>query len=107
MPSNQRNVFMRDDTLLGVCEALGQDFGFNPFYLRVTLGVLMIWYPVMVIVAYLAAGSIVLLSRLVFPNRRRGAAQAGASGPATVKLAAEQPREAVETVESDGLAVAA
>ena len=32
------SIIARDDTLLGVCFALGEDFGFNPVYLRVPLG---------------------------------------------------------------------
>ena len=39
MQESRSNLFTSDDTLFGVCEALGQDFGFNPIYLRVTLAV--------------------------------------------------------------------
>lgn len=57
--------------LLGVCACLGEDFGFNPVFLRVAFGVGLIWSPVAVISIYLGLGAIVLLSRLVAPNRRR------------------------------------
>ena len=65
------NLFLRNDTMLGVCEALGQDFGFNPIFLRLTLAVLLVPFPVQVIAAYLAAGVVVAFSRLLFPNPRR------------------------------------
>ena len=60
----------RDDTLLGVCQALGEDFGFNPFYLRAALGVLLIVQPVAVIMGYLAAAVAIALLRLIVPNPR-------------------------------------
>lgn len=56
--------------LLGVCACLGEDFGFNPIFLRVAFGVGLIWSPVAVISIYFGLGAIVLLSRLVAPNRR-------------------------------------
>ena len=30
-----RSIIARDDTLLGVCQAIGEDFGFHPNFLRV------------------------------------------------------------------------
>ena len=77
-------VFDRNDTLLGVCEALGQDFGFNPLWLRIAFAVPLIWNPVAVFGAYLALGVVVLLSRLIVPNRRRAA-------PADAEPTTEQP----------------
>src|ERR1043166_10247988 len=38
MQTFPRNPLTREDTLLGVCEALGEDFRFNPLLLRVALG---------------------------------------------------------------------
>jgi phage shock protein PspC (stress-responsive transcriptional regulator) len=70
MQGERSNLFTREDTLLGICEALGQDFGFNPIYLRITLAVLLLWNPKVVIVSYLAAGVVVLATRLLFPERR-------------------------------------
>ena len=40
------------DNLLGICNALGSDFGFNPLWLRLALGL------------------VVLAARLAFPNAR-------------------------------------
>lgn len=67
----------RDDTLLGVCQALGEDFGFNPFYLRLALGVALIWNPVLVVGGYLAAAVVVAVIRLVVPEPSFAEATAG------------------------------
>ncbi len=58
------------DNLLGICNALGSDFGFNPLWLRLALGAVFVVQPVGVVVAYLALGLVVLAARLVFPNAR-------------------------------------
>ena len=71
--------------LLGVCACLGEDFGFNPIWLRIAFGAALIWSPVAVIGAYLGLGVIVLASRLIFPNRRRTA-------PAVIEVAAPAAR---------------
>jgi len=34
MDNETTNLFRRRDTFFGICEAVGQDFGFNPLYLR-------------------------------------------------------------------------
>jgi len=70
MQASQQSLFTRDDTFFGVCEALGEDFGFNPLYLRVAIGVAILWNPAVVIGAYVAAGVLVALSRWIFPGRR-------------------------------------
>lgn len=72
----QSKVFDRGDTLLGVCEALGQDFGFNPLWLRIAFAAPLIWNPVAVFGVYLALGAVVLVSRLLFPSKRAAAAAA-------------------------------
>lgn len=69
----------RDDTLLGVCQSLGEDFGFNPFYLRLALGVALIWSPVAVCGGYVAAAVVIAVSRWVFPNPAFAEAAAGRS----------------------------
>lgn len=72
----------RDDTLLGVCQALGEDLGFNPFWLRAALGVLLIVQPVAVIAAYLAAAVAVALLRWLVPNPRSAEDEAEARAAA-------------------------
>jgi phage shock protein PspC (stress-responsive transcriptional regulator) len=63
-----RNVFTRPDTLLGVCQALGEDFRFNPNILRIAFGVPLVWSPFVVIAAYLSLGVVVLATRMLLPN---------------------------------------
>ena len=72
------NLLLRNDTILGVCEAIGQDFGFNPMWLRIAFCAPVFWNPAAVVVAYLALGLVVAATRLAFPDRH---AQAVA-GPA-------------------------
>lgn len=57
----------RDHTILGACEAIGEDFGFNPVWLRVPLSAMVLWSPVIAIGTYFALAAVVLLSRLLFP----------------------------------------
>lgn len=85
MPTAQPNLFTRPDTLFGVCEGLGEDFGFNPTYLRLAMPVLLFFNPVATIAFYLAAGIVVLASRLIFPNPRTTADTVAASDIAVDK----------------------
>jgi phage shock protein C len=63
------NLLLRNDTILGVCEALGQDFGINPNWLRVAFCAPIFWSPVLVISAYFGLGLLVAASRFAFPDR--------------------------------------
>lgn len=58
----------RDHTILGVCEGIGEDFGFNPVWLRVPLATSVLLNPFAAIGAYMALGLVVLVSRLLFPK---------------------------------------
>ena len=78
---------MRDHTVLGVCEGLGEDFGFNPIYLRIVFAALLVWQPVYVVGAYLALGLLVLVSRLLVPSRRPTGAVGGSTAPQREELA--------------------
>jgi phage shock protein PspC (stress-responsive transcriptional regulator) len=62
------SIIARDDTLLGICFALGQDFGFSPFYLRILLAAIVLWSLPAAIGAYLALGMIVAFSRWLAPD---------------------------------------
>ena len=64
------NLFTRPDTLFGVCEGLGQDFGFNPIFLRLGLAASILWNPLFAFGSYFALGLLVLLSRLICPDVR-------------------------------------
>jgi phage shock protein C len=63
------NLALRNDTILGVCEAIGQDFGINPTWLRVAFCAPVFWNPAAVIGAYLALGLVVAATRYAFPDR--------------------------------------
>jgi phage shock protein PspC (stress-responsive transcriptional regulator) len=64
-----KNLVFRNDTILGVCEALGQDFGFNPNWLRVAFCAPIYWNPALVISVYLGLGILVAATRFAFPDR--------------------------------------
>jgi phage shock protein PspC (stress-responsive transcriptional regulator) len=66
---NQVALPLRSHTILGVCEALGEDFGFNPVFLRVPLAASVIWNPAIALGTYFALGALVLASRLLFPKK--------------------------------------
>ena len=72
----QPNLFLRGDTMLGVCEGLGQDFGFHPNWLRLAFAGAFYFAPLGVIAAYLALGLVVAASRLLFPASTVTSAQA-------------------------------
>ncbi len=69
MTANSKPLASPKDNLLGICNAVGEDFGFNPLWLRLALGFAFVLQPVGVVVAYLALGLVVLVSRLAFPTR--------------------------------------
>ena len=62
------NLVLRNDTILGVCEALGQDFGFNPNWLRIAFCAPVYWNPTLVLAVYLGLGVIVAVTRFAFPD---------------------------------------
>ena len=74
MPSAEPNLFTRDDTFLGVCEGVGEDLGVDPLWLRLALTLALFVSPTAAIGGYLAAGVIVLASRLLFPTPKPAAA---------------------------------
>lgn len=85
---------LRSHTILGVCEAIGEDFGFNPILLRVPFAASVLWSPTIAIGAYLALGLVVLASRLLAPK--------------AIVAAAEEPVHAPSAAnEQQGLAEAA
>jgi phage shock protein C len=68
--ANQVALPLRSHTILGVCEAIGEDFGFNPILLRVPFAALVLWSPLYAILAYFAVGAVVLASRLLAPKAK-------------------------------------
>jgi len=80
-----RNPFTREDTFFGVCQALGDDFRFNPIWLRLAFAGAFFWNPLVAAGAYAALGTIVLASRLIVRNPR----QPKAPEPVVEEMAAE------------------
>ena len=78
---NQVALPLRSHTILGVCEALGEDFGFNPIFLRVPLAASVLYSVTWAVGAYLALGLVVLASRLLFPASKRQTVQARLEAP--------------------------
>src|SRR5438309_11858786 len=81
---NQVALPMRAHTILGVCEAIGEDFGFNPVLLRVPFAAAVLWSPTITLAVYFALGAAVLVSRLLFPKSKQLVAveQGGEFSPA-------------------------
>lgn len=88
MYDREPSLIRRDDTFLGVCQALGEDFGFHPNLLRIAFGVPLIFAPMAVLTVYVGLGVIVLLSRILAPRpRRKATAQPdGAQAPAVAQV---------------------
>ena len=80
------NLILRDDTILGVCQALGEDFGVSPVLLRAVAAILLLWNPAGVVAGYFTLGVVVLLTRIAFParpwRRKKAAPAAAAEAPA-------------------------
>ena len=73
-PEASKPLPLRSDTMLGVCEALGQDFGFNPNYLRIVLASLVVWNLEVAFGIYLGLGVVVAVSRWLAPAQRPASA---------------------------------
>jgi phage shock protein PspC (stress-responsive transcriptional regulator) len=70
---------LRSHTILGVCEAVGEEFGFNPVYLRIPFAASVIYSPMMALAAYLLLGLGVLVARTLLRDvREAGNADAAA-----------------------------
>jgi phage shock protein PspC (stress-responsive transcriptional regulator) len=79
---NQVALPLRAHTILGVCEAIGEDFGFNPIFLRIPLAASVIWNPLIAIGTYFGLGAVVLVSRLLFPKPKAAVAVKAEAGAA-------------------------
>jgi phage shock protein PspC (stress-responsive transcriptional regulator) len=91
METQQNSVAlpMRAHTILGVCEAVGEDFGFNPVLLRVPFAAAVLWSPTLTLATYFTLGAVVLASRLLFPRQK----PVSADVPAHELSAANEQRE--------------
>ncbi|HYI42855.1 MAG TPA: PspC domain-containing protein [Sphingomicrobium sp.] len=66
---------LRNDTMLGVCTGLGEEFGFNPTILRVVIASLFLVSFKYAIGIYLALGFALAIGRLLFRTKRAQAAK--------------------------------
>lgn len=73
---------LRGDTILGVCEGIGQDLGFNPLYLRLIFASLFYFNPTVVVGSYLALGAGLALARWLYPVPTAEVAPAAADAAA-------------------------
>jgi phage shock protein PspC (stress-responsive transcriptional regulator) len=82
---------LRNDTILGVCEAIGQEFGFNPLWLRLAFIPPLFFSITMTVAAYLGLGLIVAATRWL-------AADKVADAPDLVSASNEVDAEADEAM---------
>jgi len=68
------SIVCRDDTLLGACYGLAEDFGFSPLYLRIGFALLLFWSPAASFGAYAALWTVVAITRIVAPGPAAAAA---------------------------------
>jgi phage shock protein PspC (stress-responsive transcriptional regulator) len=80
---------LRPHTLLGVCEAIGEDFGINSNLIRVPIAAIVLFSPTIAIAVYAVLGVIVLASRLLFPNAKSQVAAAAQKAEAADNQDAE------------------
>lgn len=82
---------LRSDTFLGVCEAIGNDLGFNPNWLRIPFAALILWNPAVVVGVYLGLGCVVAAARWLFPAEpgQLGATQTAVSATETASADCE------------------
>lgn len=73
MQVSKGNLFTRDDTVLGVCQGLGEDLGFNPLWLRAAFAVGVYLNPMVAVGTYFSLGLIVMTTRLIIREPRRAA----------------------------------
>ena len=81
---------LRSDTFLGVCEAIGQDLGINPNWLRVAFAPFIIISPWLTIGVYVALGAVVALSRWLYPRQVRSSGAAAAAHAETNEVFEEK-----------------
>jgi phage shock protein PspC (stress-responsive transcriptional regulator) len=72
---------LRGDTFLGVCEAIGQDFGINPNWLRIAFAPFIMFSPVITLSVYLGLGAVVAAARWFYPVEERTAAPSAKAAP--------------------------
>ena len=67
--TNQTPLPLRHDTIFGVCEAIGRDFGFNPLYLRLAFIAPLFFAPYAAVGAYVGLGLLVGATNLLVRDK--------------------------------------
>ena len=80
------SIIARDDTLLGVCQAIGEDFGFNPLFLRIAFAAVLFWSPIGAFAGYAVLGGVVAFSRWMAPDPSPAEVQADQPEPQPLEL---------------------
>lgn len=65
--STQPSLIRRQHTVLGVCEGLGEDLGFNPVILRILFAGGVYFAPLAVIGTYFFLGAALAVARWAYP----------------------------------------
>jgi phage shock protein C len=73
--TNPTPLPLRNDTILGVCEAIGRDFGFNPLWLRLAFIAPIFFMPTATIAAYLGLSVVVGLTNWFVADKQNEAPQ--------------------------------
>jgi len=71
---------LRGDTFLGVCHALGEDFGVPADLLRLAFAALFFWNMTAAVGTYLAIGAVIALARWAYPARRKASMVSNSAG---------------------------
>jgi hypothetical protein len=64
-----QNVFLRHDTIFGTCQTIGDEFGFNPNWLRAPLAAAILASPTGAIGFYLGLSIVVLVASFLFRSK--------------------------------------
>jgi len=82
---------LRHDTLLGVCEGLGEELRIDANIIRVILCCLLLWNVPIVIGTYLVLGAVLAAARLLVPAKRSAPANAASPVQAEANDTAAAP----------------
>ena len=77
--TDQPSLFAREDTLLGVCQGLGEEIGIDPLFPRLAFALGLFFSLEATVVVYLTLGVALALFRWVLPPRRTMAAPVATS----------------------------
>lgn len=84
MQTYQPSLLARPDTLLGVCQSIGEDLGINPTWLRVAFASMVFVNFGLAVGVYLGLGLIVAAIRWFHPAPRKPAALQADAAPEAV-----------------------